>query len=85
MNRQKIIWKVNSEVSKNCKVWSKELSVVAINVYYTGIKYILCHVLENFQIHCNYITLEETADLVTFMEQILNGKLRFLCSAYKSS
>ena len=28
---------------------------------------------------------QETADLVTFTEEILNGKLHFLCSGYSSS
>ena len=29
-----------------------------------------------------YETLQETADLVTFTEEILNGKLHFLCSVH---
>ena len=36
-----MFWKENSEVSKNRKVWSKQKDAVAINVYYTGVKYIL--------------------------------------------
>ena len=28
----------------------------------------------------NKVTLQETADLVTFAEEILNGKLHFFCS-----
>ena len=53
-----MFWKENSEVSKNCKVWSKQTNAVAVDVDYTRVKYILCHVLEHFQIHCNYIISE---------------------------
>ena len=28
------------------------------------------------------LNLQETADLVTFTEEIFNGKLHFLCSGY---
>ena len=29
---------------------------------------------------CSQLNLQETEDLVTFTEEILNGKLHFLCS-----
>ena len=38
--------------------------------------------------HCTkndvfHVVLQQTADLVTFTEEILNGKLHFLCSEYE--
>ena len=36
--------------------------------------------IKDFFSKCDRICVEETEDLVTFTEEILNGKLHFLCS-----
>ena len=36
--------------------------------------------IKDFFSNCGFGHIQETADLVTFTEEILNGKLNFLCS-----
>ena len=41
-------WKENTEVSNTTNFDQSKKNVVAINVYYTGVQYILCHVYGYF-------------------------------------
>ena len=57
LSKQKTLWKKKKKTLN--QKFQRTATNVVINVYYDmGVKHILCHVLDHFQIHLNYITLE---------------------------